>query len=189
MESRSCLGCGTSLELYRSQAKTCSPACRKRASRMREFPLEMTKNDRWVRRTASKRPLQLNGRSASSTNEATWASYPAAKASDKGVGLGYVLGEGVGCIDLDHCFVDGVLADWARSIVEACPGTFVEVSQSGEGLHIFGLLHEGPGWKMRDGEVAVEVYSAGRYIAVTGNRFEGAPVVLADLSEVAAALV
>lgn len=189
MESRTCLGCGTSLALYREGARTCSPACRKRASRMREFPAEMTEKDRWVRRMASKRPVTVSGRAASSTNAATWSSYAAAKASDKGVGTGFVLGAGVGCIDLDHCFEDGELAGWARTILGACPATFVEVSQSGEGLHIFGLLPEGEGRNMRDGMRAVEVYSTGRYIATTGNRFEGAPLALADLSGVVATLI
>ena len=189
MNTRTCEGCGTSIALYRSQARTCSPACRKRVSRMRRFPKEMTENRRWVRRTSTKRPITTAGRSASSTNRETWTDYASASSCTKGAGLGYVLGDGVGCIDLDHCIDGGVLADWARRILDQCPLTFVEISQSGHGLHIFGFIPERAGRNRREGVEAVEVYSIGRYIAVTGDRFEGSPVKLADLSEVAARIV
>lgn len=179
------------MNLYREGAKTCSPKCRKRVSRASKvalFPLEMTEKDRWIRREASKRPVTIAGRSASSTNSATWSTYSKASTSSVGAGLGYVLGAGVGAIDLDHCIIDGVVADWARKIIDRCPDTFIEVSQSGEGLHIFGLLTEGAGRNIRKNGSAVEFYSTGRYIAVTGNRFEGSPVSLADLTEVVASI-
>lgn len=107
-----------------------------------------------------------------------------------GVGLGYVLaeGDGVVCIDLDHCITGGEVAAWAREILDASPPTYVEVSPSGKGLHVWGLGHLDRGRVIRDGQRAVEVYSQGRYIAVTGRRFEGAPVALADLSGVIAVL-
>lgn len=177
------------MALYREDARTCSPACRKRVSRKPKLPQEMTSRARWIRREKSKRPVTLDGRPASSTNAATWCSFKAAEASKVGAGLGFVLGDGIGCIDLDHCFIDGELAGWAQSIVDRCPPTFMEVSQSGEGLHIFGLLPEGPGRNIRRGDANVEFYSKGRYIAVTGNRFDNAPSILADLSEVVSSVL
>jgi len=45
-------------------------------------------------------------------------------------------------------------------------------------------LPEGSGRVIRRGDVAIEVYSAVRFMAVTGERFEDAPLRLADLSEV-----
>lgn len=191
METRTCLGCGETMNLYREGAKTCSPKCRKRASRVSKaapFPAEMVNKDRWIRRTATKRPVTVAGHSASSTNSATWSSYSDASKSTAGVSMGFVLGSGVGCIDLDHCITDGVVADWAQEVLDASPETFIEVSQSGTGLHIFGLLPEMPGRNIRRHGSAVEFYSTGRYIAVTGKRFGNAPLVLADLSEVVAAL-
>lgn len=149
----------------------------------------MTSKDRWVRREKTKRPVTLARKPASSTNPSTWASYAEAKDSTVGAGLGFVLGDGVGCIDLDHCFIDGDLAGWAEEIVASCPATFMEVSQSGDGLHIFGLLPEGGGRNLRSGERSVEFYSAGRYIAVTGDRFRGSPSKLADLSGVVASVL
>ena len=149
----------------------------------------MTEKHRWVRRTASKRPVTVGGKAASSTSADTWSAYSAAAASKAGVGLGFVLGDGVGCIDLDHCFEDGKLVSWAQEIVDRCPETFMEVSQSGEGLHIFGLLPEGGGRNIRGGGSNVEFYSVGRYIAVTGDRFNGSPSKLADLSGVVASVL
>lgn len=180
------------MKLYREGTKTCSPKCRKRVSRMAKsgaFPAEMTEKRRWIRRTATKRPVTVSGLSASSTNAETWSSFAEASASTAGVSMGYVLGDGVGCIDLDHCIFDGMVADWARRILDQCPPTFIEVSQSGTGLHIFGLLPEGAGRNIRRNGTAVEFYSTGRYIAVTGSKFEDSPSVLADLSEVVASIV
>lgn len=131
----------------------------------------MTSRIRWVRRAADKRPLTVSGASASSTDSSTWSTFEAASASIAGVSLGFVLGDGVGCYDFDHCLVDGELAGWARDAIETInePVIFAEVSQSGEGVHIFIEASEGPGRKIRDGR-NIERYTSGRYIAVTGNR-------------------
>lgn len=171
MSSRVCEGCGEPLGLYRSQARTCSARCRKRVSRRPQFPAVMTGRDRWVRRTDSKRPVTVDGLPASSTDPGTWSSFAEAKASTAGVGLGFVLGDGIGCIDLDHCVEYGELTDWAKEAIESItePIIFAEVSQSGDGVHLFIEALEGPGRMIRDGR-NIERYTAGRYIAVTGNR-------------------
>lgn len=130
----------------------------------------MTSRARWVRRAADKRPLTISGRAASSTNSRTWASFESASKAAAGVGLGFVLGDGIGCLDLDHCLIGGELADWAREAIDAIQNPLlIEVSQSGEGVHVFVKAAEGPGRKIRDGR-NIEFYSAGRYIAVTGNK-------------------
>lgn len=172
-------------------ARYCSGRCRQAAYRARRaaepaLPRELTERDRWVRRQR-KRPLTVRGAAASVTNPRTWSSYAAARSSVKGDGIGFVLGDGVGCIDLDDCIVGGKVEPWARAILDRCPPTYVEVSMSGRGLHIFGLLPEGAGRGQRGGD-GIEWYSVGRYIAVTGDRFEGAPPQLADLREVVASL-
>lgn len=167
---RTCGYCGAGLMLARADAKYCSAKCRVYASRQK-FPAVMTDRKRWVRRTASKRPVTISGRPASSTDPATWSTYREAARSDAGVGLGFVLGDGIGCIDLDHCFEGGRLAGWALEIVESTDAFFTEVSQSGDGVHLFVFAEEGPGRKVRDGR-NVETYSWGRYIAVTGERLK-----------------
>lgn len=186
-----CLHCGEPTNLLRKGAKYCSDSCKMKAYRSRKrsseaFPKRMRDSNRWLRWKRSqrgsrvtKRPVTVDGRAGSSTNSNTWSDYASAKASRIGDGVGFALGDGIGCIDLDDAIVDGRVADWAQEILDECPATFIEISQSGNGLHIFGLIPEQPG---RNTGRGVEVYSAGRFIAMTGNRFANAPSRLADLS-------
>lgn len=158
------------MNLPREGAKFCSQKCgtyfRRDAKRRPMLPVELTSRARWVRRAADKRPLAISGRAGSSTDSRTWATYEAASASTAGVGLGFVLnGDGIGVIDLDHAIVDGAILPWAAEVLAANPGTFTEVSQSGEGLHVWGLLAAGAGQKIRDGR-NIEIYSTGRYVAM-----------------------
>ena len=131
----------------------------------------MTARARWVRHDAHKRPLTVAGGSASVSDPSTWSTYPEAARSRHGTGLGIVLGDGLGCIDLDHCFVGGKLAAWAQAIVDEHrnDAVLVEKSMSGAGVHLFVPMAEGKGRRIRDGEVNVEIYSRDRYIAVTGD--------------------
>jgi primase-polymerase (primpol)-like protein len=140
----------------------------------------MTSLPRFVRYTSRKVPRTVAGSSASSIDPATWSSYAAAEASTVGEGIGFVLGDGIGCLDLDHCISNGELEPWADVLLAANRNTYAEISRSGEGLHIFGYLPEGPGRLVRDGR-NIEVYSTGRYIALTGNRFGQSPATLANL--------
>lgn len=192
MISTECGYCGTPLPRAGTgrPARYCSAAHRVAAHRARTaVPTELTTRDRWVRRSANKVPLQSGtGRNASSTNPRTWSSYKAAEKAPHGAGLGFVLnGDGIVCIDLDGCLSEGRLASWATEILNLCPRTFVEVSPSGNGLHIWGYGEVETGRVIRDGR-KVEIYGRGRYICVTGKRFRGSTVKLADLSPVLAAL-
>lgn len=132
-------------------------------------------------------PVQVNGMPASSVDRRTWASYEDVRAASADGRLGFVLGVGVGCIDLDHCLVDGVVASWAQAVLDATRGTYVEVSPSGDGLHVWGMLPERPGRVVRDGR-CIESYSVARYMTVTGKRWRSSPSRLVDLSVVAAGL-
>lgn len=163
------------MNIVRAGARFCTQKCRvyaHRAAKQSPFPMELTSRDRWVRRSALKRPLTVYGKSASSTNPATWSSFAEAQSSTVGVGMGYVLGDGIGCYDLDHCLVDGKPEPWVAKFIASIPERviFSEVSQGGDGVHIFVEAPEGPGRKIRDGR-NIERYSTGRYIAVTGRAF------------------
>lgn len=177
--------------LARSHARFCSGRCRVAAHRARrQVPAEMRSRDRWVRRTVKKVPVTAKGRPASSTDSATWCSYRDALRSTAGAGVGFVLnGDGIACLDLDHCLVDGKPAAWAQRILDRVPATYVEVSPSGDGLHVFGFAKVGRGRRLRVDGGQVEVYDRGRYIAVTRERFNGSPSRLADISEVIASLI
>lgn len=101
-------------------------------------------------------------------------------------GVGFVLnGDGVACVDLDHCVnPDGSLDPWAREVLALAPRTYVEVSPSGSGLHVFGFASVGVGRRLG----LVEVYDRARYMTVTGRVFRGAPSRLADMQSFVDAL-
>lgn len=180
--ARTCERCGGPVDLMKPGRipRFCSTRCRMAAHRA-AMPVELRESHRWVRWTAAKRPIRVDGSPASSTDPATWASYAQVRAHTR---KGFVLGEGVGCFDLDHCLVDGVPTAAAQAFLDRCPATYVEVSPGGDGLHIWGLLPEAPGVKKMLGELSVERYSRHRFITVTGRRWPGATSRLADLSRV-----
>ena len=136
------------------------------------IPLEMIRRDRWIRYAPDKRPLKINGHAASSTDPTTWSSYTDAANSHAGVGLGFVLGDGIGGIDLDHCIIDGQLTPAATELVAAHPGSYIEISPSGDGLHIWGTTAAEPGTRRTINGLHIERYSTGRYFTVTGNIYQ-----------------
>lgn len=169
-------------------------ACRKRRREMDPVPAAMQRRSQWVRRTERKIPLAVGAGKvvpASSTDPSTWATYATASRSTAGAGLGFVLtaGDRMACIDLDHALVDGELRPWARQLIERMPDTYIEVSPSGTGLHIWGYGTVGRGRRIRRGDSAVEIYDRGRYITVTRQPFRNSASKLADLSKVIADLL
>lgn len=176
----------------RRHARFCRPACRAAAHRAaRTIPAELTSRPRWIRRTSRKVPVTVGGATASSTDPSTWSSYRDAARSTAGAGLGFVLdGDGVVCLDLDHCLDDeGAVAGWARNVLDAAGDTWVEVSTSGDGLHVWGYGELPHGRRITVGGGSVELYGTGRYIAVTGRRFAASPLRLGGLQHVIDALL
>ncbi len=153
-----------------------------------QFPTQLKSLRTWVvwryetrggKRT--KVPFCSKTQHAKSNDPATWTSLEQAVRLYNAGGF-----DGIGCnivppfvgIDLDNALdVTGTPLPWALPILAAAPGTYVEVSPSGGGLHIWttGTLppfarHKKTGFG-EDGKGAVEVYSEGRYFCMTGNRF------------------
>ena len=133
--------------------------------------------------------MTVSGRAASSTNSRTWSTYDQAKASDVGAGLGFVLnGDGVICIDVDHCLNHGHPLPWAASLLAKIPDTYVEISPSGDGLHIWGLADLGfTGRRLKITGGELEVYGDLRYLTVTGDAITSTRR-LGDLTKTVAAL-
>lgn len=188
METPRCEQCLEPLRITaRRHARYCSTRCRVAAHRARRtLPDELTSRARWVRRTSRKLPITVGGEPASSTDPATWARYRDAAASTAGAGLGYVLveGDGLVCLDLDHCLYGDRVAPWAQRILDAAGPTWVERSVSGDGLHIWGRGELPHGRRITVGTGTVELYGTGRYIAVTGDTWGDTPRRLGDLTAV-----
>ncbi len=158
--NRVCDWCGGDMPLAaRSHARTCSTRCRvalHRAAKQNALPAELTDPRQvgpTVRLSAMKVPLTVAGKAASSTDPRTWSSYRDAAASTVGAGLGFVLSDvdDIVCLDLDHCLnpLTGRLAPWAAAIVRDAGATYVEVSPSGDGLHIWGRADVRHGRRIR----------------------------------------
>ncbi len=117
------------------------------------------------------RLARVNDASTWGTISQAWGCY---ESNEPFVGIGFVLTEAdnYAVIDLDDCRnpETGEIESWAEEIFASCGDTYVEVSPSGTGLHIFcrGIK---PSDRCRKGKK--EVYSHGRYIAVTGVRLNG----------------
>jgi len=124
-------------------------------------------------------PVQLDGSAASSTDPSTWVPFAKVAGSAR---RGFVLGAGIGCIDLDHCLIDGEPTAAAAAFLATLPPTYIEISPSGDGLHVFGYLPERSGTKRTVEGLSIETYSVGRYMTVTGRPFRGSVPRLADLT-------
>ncbi|MBC9954933.1 DNA primase [Leucobacter sp. cx-42] len=173
---RTCEICGRSIVAKNAQARFCSSNCRvtahRRAKRL-TLPEELTSRNRWIRHSAEKKPVDaITGATASSTDPSTWATYAEADTSPHGAGLGFVLGDGIACIDLDHVITDEELHPAAAELVSHYPSNYIEVSPSGTGLHIWGLSPERPGTRRIENGISVERYSSGRYITITKNVYQ-----------------
>jgi primase-polymerase (primpol)-like protein len=171
---RECGYCSRSIVHKNAQARYCSDKCRNyaRLERLQDpIPKELRTRNRWVRRTERKVPLTVKGIPASSTDASSWSSYAEANASQVGVGLGFVVGDGVACIDLDHVVVNGDIDPRALRVVRQARPFYVEWSPSGDGLHAWVRASSPSGrsrYTQEDG-LKVEWYSKDRYITITGK--------------------
>ena len=134
---------------------------------------------RFVRVGRSKAPLQVNRRSAKTSDPSTWTDYATAAASPVGIGLGFVTGGGIACFDFDDCLdAEGKLkaasVDVVRDRLEGC--IRLERSMSGRGLHAWFLAAEAPGWRRTIDGQKVERYAGGQYVAL-GTAVEWADLV------------
>lgn len=161
----------------------CSVRCRMaahRESRITNIPAELMIRNRWVRWKSfngKKLPITLDAGMASSTNPDTWTNYSHAFKSRLGDGLGFVLnGDGIMCIDLDYCVVDGEPNQLALDFIESLPETYIEFSPSGDGLHIWGFGSMEKGSRQIINGLHIEQYASGRYMTITNKPFMKAPL-------------
>ncbi|MCL2298635.1 MAG: DNA primase, partial [Firmicutes bacterium] len=158
------------------------------------FPAELAALPQWVcwrleKDAKGERDTKVpynpkSGGKASSTNPDTWTSLDfAARACElhrySGLGFMFIKEAGIVGIDIDHCIVDGALNETAAEIFAKLPPTYIEVSPSGTGLHIF-LRGAMPDGGSRNAKTGVEMYSHARYFTMTGKHYGDCPVVVAE---------
>jgi KaiC/GvpD/RAD55 family RecA-like ATPase len=111
---------------------------------------------------------QPNAR-ASSTDPLTWGTYQQAQAAQREAdGIGFVFSETDPYVGVDF---DEITDDVEKAIERL--GSYTEYSVSGRGVHVV-LRGKLPGGKGRR-KGKFEVYSQGRFFAMTGRLFNGTP--------------
>jgi primase-polymerase (primpol)-like protein len=128
----------------------------------------------------TKPPTDANGYKIDAQNCNNWRSFEDVyNASDQ---IGFVLTDDDPFLflDLDHVLKDGKLCDWAEELIAELPATYIEISPSGDGLHMLYKLHDIPDLKTNkrkfDDGTVLEVYFNKRYFTLTGNVYQATAI-------------
>jgi len=143
------------------------------------IPEEMKKLKRFVgwrkenlNGKVAKLPFSLIDEKANGWNiPERWVNFNDAKTKNRPLGFVLVEEDKIVCIDLDHAIQDGKLSLMAKEIIEKFTGTYMELSQSGKGIHIFvkGAIPK----NLNLSSQGIEMYKNNRYIALTGDIGDG----------------
>ncbi|WP_321417317.1 DUF5906 domain-containing protein [uncultured Desulfobacter sp.] len=134
-----------------------------------------------------KTPFQPSGIPASSKDPTTWSQYdqvilPYYRGGYAGIGFVIAQNDPYIGIDLDKCRdkTTGALDPWALEHLTTL-ASYTEVSPSGTGTHtiIKGSLPDGHACRKK----GIEIYSADRYLTVTGHRLPGIPASIEERPE------
>jgi hypothetical protein len=137
--------------------------------------------------SADKKPRSPHtGQVADPHDPAQWVTAAEAEqaATRLGLGVGFVFtaNDPLFFLDIDHALQpDNTWSPLAADLCRQFKGCYVEVSASGHGLHIIGttppITHG-----CRNQSLGLELYSHGRYCALTGTHAVGDPAHQADLT-------
>lgn len=143
------------------------------------IPEEMKKLKRFVgwrkenlNGKVAKLPFSLIDEKANGWNmPQRWVNFNYAKTKNRPLGFVLVEEDKIVCIDLDHAIQDEKLSPMAKEIIEKFIGTYMELSQSGKGVHIFvkGTIPK----NLNLSSEGIELYKNNRYIALTGDVGDG----------------
>lgn len=113
----------------------------------------------------------VTGESGCWNKEENWATFDQAIENTELLGFVMKKEDGIVCIDLDDCYEDGNLKPFHKKIIEMFEGTYMELSQSGNGIHIF--MKGSVPYNLNIRRLGIEVYADNHYIALTGNSMAG----------------
>lgn len=119
-----------------------------------------------------------------------WALSLTPRAPVIAYGIGYVLTEDARTFffDIDHALTAAGWADYVAPLLAQFPGAFIETSSSGDGIHVIGsYVGPRPLHRTRCADIRAELYTAGRFCALTGANGSGS--VLTDHTGAVAALI
>jgi hypothetical protein len=95
--------------------------------------------------------------------------------ADHGIGFSFAETDPFFFVDIDECLTPAnQWSDVANSLLSAFPGAYVEVSQSGRGLHIIGTGTPPP-HGCKNTAYGLEFYHTDRFVALTGIQAQGNP--------------
>lgn len=150
----------------------------------------------WYAEPDSLRPGKMNkypcdwrtGRRADAHDPTIWTDFETAKANagqwDHGHGFGagfvFTLADPYFFLDIDHALLtDGGLSRWSDQAIALCaafPHAYIEVSQSGTGLHVIAsYAGPPPAHGTRNVPLGLELYTSRRFVALTGSHAQGSP--------------
>jgi len=137
----------------------------------------------------TKPPVGADGIKINAQDPATWRSFE--EVLDVNDQIGFVLTDDDPFlfIDLDHVLKEGKLCDWAEKLIAELPATYIEISPSGDGLHMLYKLNGTPDIKTNkrnfDDGTVLEVYFNKRYFTITGNVYSATAIATVNSGELA----
>lgn len=103
------------------------------------------------------------------TDAATALSMASMCGPEFGVGFFFTVNDPFYFLDIDHCLqADNTWSPVARALMGALPGAAIEISASGDGLHVFGK-GTCPDHGCKNIALDLELYTERRFVALTGN--------------------
>lgn len=118
-------------------------------------------------------PCDSFGNSRTIHDRTNWRSLAVARQSAQR--LGFVITPPYVFIDVDAAYsmATGLWSDLARDVLATFPDAYTEVSQSGTGLHVIFRGTLPPGHRTQRKGLKLEVYTTGRFVALTGHMARG----------------
>ncbi len=159
------------------------------------YPSELKVYNQWIlwkleqkEGKSKKIPYTTNGNKASVTNSETWSSFDKVfeiyrEKPDTYSGIGFIFTQEDPFIGIDYDHVrDSTTGEFDPEVWEeiASLNSYAEISQSGTGAHAI-AIGSSPGTKTRNG--CREMYTSGRFFAITGNHIKGTPFIVNEAPE------
>lgn len=150
---------------------------------MRSFPQWV--NYRLVPKTdgkTDKLPVNpLTGQVCNAHDPSVWCDYVTAYNTGAPVAFVFAQSDPFFFLDIDGCLEPS--GNWNEQALYLCslfPGCAVEVSQSGRGLHIFGMMPADLQHSCKRPDLGLEFYTTGRFCAITEAGVTGDAAVMPD---------